>query len=228
MGYLESKFAMEVTLKRQIRVIDMFAHCIRGTVLEWGCQHGLDSCVLRMRFGETLDLHSCDVVEEAAYKPFYEFSGTKYKKINHDYLLDYEEGTFDVVLSNGVLEHVPDDRASVREIHRVLKPKGLFIVTCLPNRWSYTEAFQRYRAGPHHERLYTLKAAKSMLAAEGFETTEARYFFMVPTMLQGFPRAVRGVHDRLEGILWLVNDGLEHLWPINRLASNLLVVARKK
>jgi ubiquinone/menaquinone biosynthesis C-methylase UbiE len=40
---------------------------------------------------------------------------------------------FDVVIINEVLEHIPDQDAALREIHRVLKPGGRFILFC-PNR----------------------------------------------------------------------------------------------
>lgn len=39
-----------------------------------------------------------------------------------------ESGTHDAVFCSGVLEHVDDVHAAVRECHRVLKPGGLFFV----------------------------------------------------------------------------------------------------
>lgn len=39
------------------------------------------------------------------------------------------DGSFDVVIACDVLEHVPDDRAAMRELHRILKPNGLAIIT---------------------------------------------------------------------------------------------------
>lgn len=38
--------------------------------------------------------------------------------------MPFPDGSFDVVLCNHVLEHVADDRAAMREIHRVLRPGG--------------------------------------------------------------------------------------------------------
>ncbi|MDD4102805.1 MAG: class I SAM-dependent methyltransferase, partial [Kiritimatiellae bacterium] len=38
--------------------------------------------------------------------------------------IPYAEGTFDWVICNHVLEHVPDDAAALRELCRVLKPGG--------------------------------------------------------------------------------------------------------
>jgi len=41
-----------------------------------------------------------------------------------EHVIPYEDGSFDVVLSHDVLEHVDDPSRSMREIHRVLRPGG--------------------------------------------------------------------------------------------------------
>lgn len=47
--------------------------------------------------------------------------------------LPFEGGSFDILLFNEVLEHVPSDRAALSEAFRVLKPGGLLFVFS-PNR----------------------------------------------------------------------------------------------
>jgi hypothetical protein len=42
--------------------------------------------------------------------------------------LPFESGSFDLILCNHVLEHVPDDLAAMRELRRVLKPGGLALL----------------------------------------------------------------------------------------------------
>lgn len=42
--------------------------------------------------------------------------------------LPFEDERFDIVICSHVLEHVPDDRAAMREMHRVLAPGGIALV----------------------------------------------------------------------------------------------------
>lgn len=49
--------------------------------------------------------------------------------------IPYDDNSFDIVFSHGVLHHVPDILTAQREIHRVLKPNGELIMM-LYARWS--------------------------------------------------------------------------------------------
>lgn len=51
-----------------------------------------------------------------------------------DRTLAYDGGHFDVVISNHVIEHVPDALTHLREIRRVLRPGGVCYLAT-PNRW---------------------------------------------------------------------------------------------
>jgi SAM-dependent methyltransferase len=42
--------------------------------------------------------------------------------------LPFEENSFDIVYSHGVLHHSPDTPKAVREVHRVLKPGGMALI----------------------------------------------------------------------------------------------------
>lgn len=52
--------------------------------------------------------------------------------------LPFDDESFDVAYSNGVLHHTPDTNLAVREIHRVLRPNGLARVMLYHrNSWAY-------------------------------------------------------------------------------------------
>jgi SAM-dependent methyltransferase len=50
--------------------------------------------------------------------------------------LPFDEGQFDLVLSDWVLEHIADPTAFAAEVHRILKPRGWFCART-PNKWGY-------------------------------------------------------------------------------------------
>jgi SAM-dependent methyltransferase len=60
---------------------------------------------------------------------------------------DYEAGVFDAVVSNDVLEHVPDLQAAVRETKRILKPGGVMIATFPFTFLQETQVKARFEAG---------------------------------------------------------------------------------
>jgi len=43
--------------------------------------------------------------------------------------LTYADASFDLITHTEVLEHVPDDRAALAELHRVLRPNGVMLFT---------------------------------------------------------------------------------------------------
>jgi hypothetical protein len=97
--------------------------------------------------------------------------------------LPFADGAFDAILCSHVLEHVPDDRAAMRELRRVLRPGGLALLPVPPIRAERTSedpreadpAERRRRFGhPDHVRRYG-RDYPERLAEAGFrvEVTSA-------------------------------------------------------
>jgi SAM-dependent methyltransferase len=61
------------------------------------------------------------------------YAGDEHVEVGDIERLRFDDGSFDVVLLNEVLEHVPDDRRALLEAHRVLRPTGHLVVFS-PNR----------------------------------------------------------------------------------------------
>ncbi len=64
-------------------------------------------------------------------------------------VLPFADGSFDVVFSHEVLEHVHDDVAAASEMYRVLAPGGRLVLFC-PNRWYPFETHGHYWRGRYH------------------------------------------------------------------------------
>ena len=101
-------------------------------MLDWGCGKGQVSYLCKKR---DINITSCDIENASAgdsyfgqYTPIIEYSKIDVVPLKHPYELPFDGETFETVLSFGVLEHVPNDIESLKEINRVLKNGGLFSV----------------------------------------------------------------------------------------------------
>jgi SAM-dependent methyltransferase len=188
------------SIANQVRTFDWYRPYLpaRGTVLDWGCHHAPDSCLLRARFGERLELHGCDLVDSDRFQCFHAFAGISYEQLRDVSGLSYPSDYFDVVIGSGVLEHVGMDYESLKELYRILKPDGLLVLSYLPNWLSVQEWFRRViQKSAFHRRLYGMGEAKQLLKRCGFYPFAARYhtFFwerlLASTGLPGDGRAAR-------------------------------------
>jgi len=154
------------------------------SVLDWGCGKGHVSKLLR-DLG-SVRIQSCDVVsksEDSAFgqeTPILDHLALKVTPLEHEYILPYEDSNFDVVLSVGVLEHVPNDIASLNEIARVLKPNGLFFCFFLPTSLSWTQRLAHWRGDYYHNRLYNTALIKKMMRSANLELIDIWYRQLLP------------------------------------------------
>jgi SAM-dependent methyltransferase len=96
--------------------------------------------------------------------------------------LPFADGSFDVVCALDILEHLDDDRAATRELHRVCKPGGVVVayVPAFQALWGYNDDYS------HHRRRYTRAALDQVVADAGFSVEKSGYFNMIlflPTLL---------------------------------------------
>ena len=92
----------------------------------------------------------------------------------------YQNNYFDVVTMWDVLEHTKDPTKILREVHRILKQGGLFLIS-LPNSNSYERfLFGPYWAGwevPRHYVTFNNKNITSFLEKENFTDVKITSFF---------------------------------------------------
>jgi SAM-dependent methyltransferase len=133
--------------------------------------------------------------------------------------MDFPDNYFDVVTAIEVIEHIPNLGVALDEIHRVLKPGGIFGITC-PNRlfpfethgiwWRGEEKNGRYPLLPYipplHRRLalarvFTANDPQHLLLPRGFRRLDLDYAY--PTFERGnqlgrIARPLRGLMRTLE------------------------------
>lgn len=114
-------------------------------------------------FGTHPTLH-CDVDAVDVHDNRLVTEGYRYHQVS-DTQLPFAGESFDVVLTNHVIEHVGDERAQhahLAELHRVLRPDGVGYLA-VPNRWMLVEP--HYRLAflswlPHGLRTLYLRAMR--------------------------------------------------------------------
>ena len=187
-----------------------------GPVLDWGCRHAPDACLLRKRRGDGFDIHACDVMPaRQAYSAFFEYARPHYSELQHPVRLPYEDCSFGTVVASGVLEHVPMDYESLKELYRVLRAGGNIVISYLPNAWSVEEWLLRKRGRPAHRRRYRRKELEHMLLHTGFEPLAIGY----QTYLDLLPARASLTGSLLRPISGLI--------PVHTVTSCLCAVARK-
>lgn len=123
------------------------------------------------------------------------------KMVKADFLLGdvqndllFMDGVFDVVTMFDVIEHLQKPYAALREIHRVLKPRGVFIITT-PNLDSLSRRIMGGKwigfCDETHLIFFTVRELKYILNKAGFEVRKAETIFtplpqILSTILRGF------------------------------------------
>lgn len=152
-------------------------------ILDWGCGKGHVSYLLKKSEGNVISCDRFDNSGDSSFgqqTPILEYAGINVIPLNHDYLLPFNDNLFDVVLSFGVLEHVPNDIESLKEINRILVKGGLFFCFNLPNHLSWTQYISRLRGDNYHDRLYRFKNIKSLLNKTNFDLIDIWYRQLFP------------------------------------------------
>jgi 2-polyprenyl-3-methyl-5-hydroxy-6-metoxy-1,4-benzoquinol methylase len=86
--------------------------------------------------------------------------------------LPWDDGTFDLITCLDVIEHTPDDRATLVSLRRVCKPGGWLLVT-VP---AYQALWSRHDEANHHFRRYNRRMLRAVAQAAGWEVERLTSF----------------------------------------------------
>lgn len=130
--YDDYRYKKEGHILRNLDLIDLRDK----KVLEIGLGQGADAEQI-VRRGSIYS--GVDLTDESAKRTKMRFTlkALPFERIEHASALDlpFNDNSFDIVFSHGVLHHIPEIRQAQKELHRVLKPNGKLIVM-LYAKWS--------------------------------------------------------------------------------------------
>lgn len=102
------------------------------TVLDLGSGSGMDVFVAALKVGKNGKVYGADMTDEQLEKSErlskqYHFINVSFHK-SYIEELPFPDATFDVVISNGVINLCPDKEKVFKEVFRVLKPEGRMVI----------------------------------------------------------------------------------------------------
>jgi SAM-dependent methyltransferase len=156
---------------------------IRGDVLEVGCGEGRG---IGLVLPKAKSYSAIDKIEPVIAKLRTKYPTGKFYSGNIPPLSPFDDNSFDVVITFQVIEHIGDDFNFLKEIHRVLRPGGLAIITT-PNR---PMSLSR---NPWHIREYTGKELGD-LCSKMFSRVEVKGIAGNEKVMEYYERNKKSVH----------------------------------
>jgi ubiquinone/menaquinone biosynthesis C-methylase UbiE len=140
-------------------------------VLELGCGAGTiwKECADRISAGWVITLSDLsDGMLDSAWRNLVVTGHNfKFEKIDAQ-AIPYADQTFDIVIANHIMYHVPDRRQALSEIRRVLKDDGCLIATTVgENHLHEMDAWMKVASKGRHEKFtapFTLENGKAQIA----------------------------------------------------------------
>jgi len=127
---------------------------IQGNVLEVGCGEGRGIPVI---LPHAAQYTAVDKIESALTVLRKKYATGTFLSMNIPPFSGLKDNTYDTVLSFQVIEHIEDDLAYLKEIHRVMKPGAIALITTPNRKMSLTR-------NPWHIREYLPNELASLAA----------------------------------------------------------------
>lgn len=211
LGNLEAnqRFLQESGLLRPgLRVLEIGSG--RGTLLKW-------------LLDQDVDAHGIEVSEERIAQSG-ELHGLLPLELTDGGALPFADSDFDLVLSFDVFEHIADSDAHLREVTRVLRDGGAYLLQT-PNKWTNTvfetirwRSFTAWRE--IHCALHTASQLERRFVRHGFRVTFADVPVMTPFFRDKVRRHLGG--PGVAALTVLNPDRLPRRWR-----TNFYVIAKR-
>ena len=190
------------------------AKLISGKVLEIGTGSGYGIEIISPVADEFVTV---DKFETSALEKIKGHDNVKFIQMSIPPLVGLEDNSFDFAISFQVIEHIKKDHDFIKEIHRVLKPGGKFIVTT-PNK---TMSISR---NPWHIREYKIEELTSMLG-KYYSSVDSKGVFGNETVMKYYEQNKTSVNKTMRfdifnfqwwGPRWMLQVPYDYLNRRNR------------
>ncbi len=213
------------TYRRSARIISRYSQLNeKYKVLDWGSGEGFLAKELLAAGATQISLLDIDM-PNVAMMP--ELKALPFQKIDHPYRLPFDDNSFDIVVSQGVLEHVPLVDRSLDEVYRILKPGGYFFVFAFPQRTSYISFLSGLWSRDPHPRKYSMKELVTRLHDHGLLVKSTWRYHMLPKKLSLLPGLLKRLYGMLSPLVFGMDAALSATPIVNRLSTCIECYAMK-
>ena len=210
-------------LKKEQRDTDRIA------LLDWGGHDGVLSQLLIKKGVKHITLYDVgDSLPHFDYDRFPDLRQVKSVYSNETVAMPFDDCQFDVILSVGVLEHVPFMGDSLKELHRILKNDGLLFVFHFPNRFSWTEWLASWHQLSGHARKLTARELYLQLVTHGYDVVSQWRFNFLPKTLYPLPAVILHMMSIFTPIVYFFDFFLSRIPLLNQLANSNECYAKAK
>lgn len=163
---IKKKYKKGVPLLRYLREINT---SVNDRILDVGCGKGLLICELfnqGFENAEGVDIFLPEQVDHGF--------GVKVHKKD---VSELPHATYDLVMMNHVLEHMPEQQKALRDVYGVLKSKGCLMIRIpvLGEAWDLYQGNWVQLDAPRHLFLHTVKSLELLALQTGFEVRKTLF-----------------------------------------------------
>ena len=210
--------------QRHQDVAGVIDDAIRANQLTRGLNIGCGLGILEHFLEQDIPIHGIDTnnSEIELSREFAKKSGKAYTYEHADLYTYVPERTFDLIIASEIIEHVPDDTKALQALFRLLKKKGILVLT-VPNKWQPRNRIRKILGmpsvvmDPTHVVEYSFDGIQKLCQDNGFYV-ESRVSSVLYFPCERFVRAFIPIESRLRR--WIITQ-----FPT--LASHFILTLRK-
>ena len=168
-----------------------------------------------LRTISNLEIHNREVSPAMMKISIDKFPEEEFKLTDLENLSEFPDNYFDRIISLETLEHTPKPLVFLKELHRIVKPDGLLIMSLPPKgfdipTWLYEQFFPNHGEGPHN--FPWPYQVKRVLKKSEFTILKHKKFIIVPLINDKLTRASEAVLGFLFGWTPLANFGIRQFY----------------
>ncbi len=151
-----------------------------GRILDLGCGTGEILLKLAKNYPNVKELVGIDLSEDMLKLAKTKLGAFKEATVCQGNIeqIPYDDKHFDLVVSSGVLHYVSSPEDMAREVQRVLKPQGHFVLIDMAQESLVTKVSSAFRklTDPGAVRFYRMQSAIDLLSSQGFKIKSSELF----------------------------------------------------